>query len=283
MSTQVTLEGQTGISAHLGGTAAVLKGGYYTPAVSQPEAGTMQVDFTPSEAEMPAVDPVTVELPAGANGAAACILMTTQELEVEDTEANKSEIYVPGDPEAATKFMDDITANGGTALLLEPNGNLFYIQLPAKIAVGDGNVPIAWMANIQGDRGKSAYEFAVAGGYTGTEEEFAEKMAKEYLPLSGGVVEGEITVKNITANAAYFKTSGAGGVELSAIYDGENYIAYFANTEFDKPVLLSGILSPRSANYAANKAYVDESIAALDIPTVDDILAALPTWDGGAY
>lgn len=36
---------------------------------------------------------------------------------------------------------------------------------------------------MKGDDGKSAYEYAKEGGYTGTEEEFAEKLASEY---SGG-------------------------------------------------------------------------------------------------
>lgn len=40
-------------------------GGYYTPVVTQLDEDTIQFDFTPSRADMPAVDPVTVELPVG--------------------------------------------------------------------------------------------------------------------------------------------------------------------------------------------------------------------------
>ena len=40
-------------------------GGYYTPSVTQPSDTTMQVSFTPSQAGMPSVEPVTVELPSG--------------------------------------------------------------------------------------------------------------------------------------------------------------------------------------------------------------------------
>lgn len=39
-------------------------GGYYTPSVTQPSDGTMQVAFAPSQVGMPNVEPVTVELPA---------------------------------------------------------------------------------------------------------------------------------------------------------------------------------------------------------------------------
>lgn len=40
-------------------------GGYYTPAVTQPEKNKIQFDFTPSKSDMPAVQPVQVKLPAG--------------------------------------------------------------------------------------------------------------------------------------------------------------------------------------------------------------------------
>ena len=43
-------------------------GGYYTPSVSQPTEDTMQMDFTPSSEDMPAVEPVTVTLPVGPAG-----------------------------------------------------------------------------------------------------------------------------------------------------------------------------------------------------------------------
>lgn len=40
-------------------------GGHYIPVVTQSTDNTMQVSFTPSKADMPAVDPVTVNLPVG--------------------------------------------------------------------------------------------------------------------------------------------------------------------------------------------------------------------------
>lgn len=40
-------------------------GGYYTPSVTQLDEDTIQFDFTGSKPNMPAVAPVTVELPAG--------------------------------------------------------------------------------------------------------------------------------------------------------------------------------------------------------------------------
>lgn len=43
-------------------------GGYYTPTVTQPDANTMQVAYTPSTEGMPSVEPVQVTLPAGPRG-----------------------------------------------------------------------------------------------------------------------------------------------------------------------------------------------------------------------
>lgn len=60
-------------------------GGYYTPSVTQPTDSTMQVAFTPSQAEMPSVEPVTVELPASDSAAGETIetiadVTTTEEV-----------------------------------------------------------------------------------------------------------------------------------------------------------------------------------------------------------
>lgn len=48
----------------------------------------------------------------------------------------------------------------------------------------------------KGEDGKSAYQYAVDGGYTGTEEQFKAKTAKEYLPLNGGDMAGNIDMGN---------------------------------------------------------------------------------------
>lgn len=42
-------------------------GGYYTPTVTQPTADTMRVDFVASKTEMPAVAPVTIDLPVSSD------------------------------------------------------------------------------------------------------------------------------------------------------------------------------------------------------------------------
>lgn len=52
--------------------------------------------------------------------------------------------------------------------------------------------------------GKTAYQYAQDGGYEGTEVQFAAKLAKEYLPLTGGSLTGSIsTTGDITGRWLY--------------------------------------------------------------------------------
>lgn len=77
------------------------------------------------------------------------------------------------------------TEDGGineiTATLTDGTTNVFHVK--------NGN------KGSDGSNGKSAYEYAQDGGYMGTEEEFAAKMAKEYeLPSASATVKGGVMV-----------------------------------------------------------------------------------------
>ena len=50
------------------GTGRVDVYSYYTPNVTQPDENTMQVEYTPSERNMPDIEPVTLILPKGKDG-----------------------------------------------------------------------------------------------------------------------------------------------------------------------------------------------------------------------
>lgn len=54
---------QTAVEEMQEDLAAVGSGGYYMPRVTQSDEQTMQIDFTPTGADMPAVDPVVITLP----------------------------------------------------------------------------------------------------------------------------------------------------------------------------------------------------------------------------
>ena len=91
-------DGQDGADGAPGADGA--DGGYYTPSVTQPTDSTMQVAFSPSQADMAAVEPVTVALPSGSNR------------EMLEVEYDFSDEYV-----AAAKFTLPATLKRGVLLL----------------------------------------------------------------------------------------------------------------------------------------------------------------------
>ena len=101
------------------------------------------------------------------------------------------------------KNISESTVDGGNNVVTFSDGQ--------KIIVKNGR---------KGSNGKTAYQYAQDGGYVGTEEEFAEKLAQE---------------------------------------------------------------NPTKEKFEEEIGKLSEAIANLKIPTVDDILNELPTWEGGAY
>jgi hypothetical protein len=88
-------------------------------------------------------------------------------------------------------------------LILDKNGYLYQI---------DSLNNTFCVANYCGTRianDKSAYAYAQEGGYTGTEAEFSEKLAKEYLPLTGGTLQGDI---NLGGSRGLQGTTLSGGI-----------------------------------------------------------------------
>lgn len=66
------------------------------------------------------------------------------------------------------------------------------------------------IADITGQDGKSAYEYATEGGYTGTEEEFTEKLAKEYVGFEDYASTEKAGIVKIT------NRSIASGIEMDS-------------------------------------------------------------------
>lgn len=71
------------------------------------------------------------------------------------------------------------------------------------------------LAALTGADGKSAYQYAKEGGFTGTEAEFIAKLITAYLPLAGGTMNGNVILRNsnphlglqdTSGNIAYFQT-----------------------------------------------------------------------------
>ena len=167
-----------------------------------------------------------------------------------------------------------------------------------------------------GADGKSAYQYAQEGGYTGTEEAFAEKLAQE--PLIGTTndltptqvyeaVSAGIPVKVQYTDSTYGLISfTAFAVSESLNMIASNMIAYYngvyilvelfgdvsgntwghmATTLAQKADIPKTLPNPNALTFtgAVTGNYDGSAPLSVEIPTVDDVLAALPTWNGGSY
>ena len=168
-------------------------GGYYTPAVTQPDENTLRVAFTPSKEDMPDVADTDITLPAGGGGGGSGEDGGYYAPSVDD-EGNltwtASKTGMPAVDGANIKGpKGDTGAKGATG----PKG-----ETGATGAQGPQGP-----AGDAGADGKSAYAYAVEGGYTGTEEEFAAKLAEEIYPGAYPVVDMTADTAELTPNTYY--------------------------------------------------------------------------------
>ena len=132
-------------------------GGWYTPAVTQPDENTLRVSFTPSNEDMPAVEPADITIPTGGGSG---------------TSGEDGGYYSPS-----------VDADGNLSWTASKTGMPAADGANIKGPKGDtgatGAQGPAGATGPAGADGKTAYAYAVEGGYTGTEEEFAAKLAQE--------------------------------------------------------------------------------------------------------
>lgn len=84
--------------------------------------------------------------------------------------------------------VSESTEDGGSNVITFSDGKTITIRNGSKGSTGAaGEKGETGAAGAAGTAGKSAYQYAQDGGYTGTEAEFSEKLAKEYTlnPLYG--------------------------------------------------------------------------------------------------
>lgn len=90
-----------------------------------------------------------------------------------------------------------------------------------------------------GANGKSAYDYAKDGGFTGTEAEFIAKLATAYLPLSGGTMTGEITLPN---NTSLKSKNPSGTAQEMLRANGSNQLILGAKDAWDLIVMYHGMV-----------------------------------------
>ena len=133
-------------------------GGFYTPAVTQPNANTIRMSFTPSKEDMPAVADTDIALPSGGSGSVAVDSTLTVSGQAADAKAtgdairslseeiaNKSGVYyvatdygISTDAEdntpALQSLVDTISAKGGGVIFF-PVGTYNFKKAATKYAV----------------------------------------------------------------------------------------------------------------------------------------------------
>lgn len=130
---------------------------------------------------------------------------------------------------------------------------------------------------LNGETGESAYQQAVAGGYTGTEDEFKAVLASgPWLPTAGGTLDGNLTVQDIRIPTDFDRP-----ILLGLSGDGTRFAIHVPRSSSDSNILfmqpradkvsIGGIADPVNENDVANKKYVDDSVASFS----DRILANL--------
>ena len=205
-------KGDTGPKGEKGDTGE--PGGWYTPAVTQPDANTMRFSFTPSKEGMPEVPPKDIAIPGGGGSGEA------------------GGYYAPAVDAAGnltwTASKTDMPAVDG-ANIKGPKGDTGApgAQGPAGATGAQGpqgpkgDTGATGATGPAGANGKSAYAYAVEGGYTGTEAEFAAKLAAEKfanpnaLTFTGAVTGSYDGSEALTVNIP----SGGGSGVVTGTYD----------------------------------------------------------------
>ena len=114
---------------------------------------------------------------------------------------------------------------------VDADGNLTWTASKTDMPMVDG-------ANIKGPQGKSAYAYAVEGGYTGTEAEFSEKLAQEQLTGTTGT---------LTPTQVYQAVSA--GIPVKVQYTDSTY-GLLSFTSFNVAESLNVIVSQTIVHYS---------------------------------
>ena len=129
----VTVEG--------GGGGAGTPGGYYTPSVTQPDANTMRLSFSPSKEGMPAVAETDITLPSGGSSSVAVDSTLTVSGQAADAKAVGDALAKKQDKPDIRAALDDVAVAGAQYYLGEQTD--VSIVLPADADVGQ-IVLVSW-------------------------------------------------------------------------------------------------------------------------------------------
>ena len=116
-------------------------GGYYTPAVTQPDANTMRLSFSPSKEGMTAVSETYITLPSGGSGSVAIDSTLTVSGKAADAKAVGDALAKKQDKPGIRTALDDVAVAGAQYYLGEKTE--VSIVLPDDADVGQ-IVLVSW-------------------------------------------------------------------------------------------------------------------------------------------
>lgn len=140
-------EESAGGAAHYAGEGVVhggadgADGGYYTPSVTQTDANTMRLSFSPSKEVMPAVADTDITLPSGGSGSVAVDSTLTVSGRAADAKAVGDALAKKQDKPDIRTVLDDVAVAGAQYYLGEQTE--VSIVLPNDADVGQ-IVLVSW-------------------------------------------------------------------------------------------------------------------------------------------
>lgn len=216
--------------------------------------------------------------PAGADGTSFTVLgryVTLAALKAAHPTGSEGDAWAVGSADDNDIYLWDVDAQDWQNV-----GSLQGPPGPAGADGQDGPAGANGAPGPAGADGKTAYEYAVDGGYTGSEDDFKALMGSgPWLPTAGGTMAGKIiTAEGFTATGTaspspILKPTTKGFAITSPTQSHaaiilSNDMAATPTFEFKTgaagaalsaaPVHLGGIADPTSLYEAANKKYVDE-------------------------
>ena len=208
--------------------------------------------------------PGSVFAVSSVNGKTGAVVLTA-----DDVHAMRDDTVIPTVPEKVSAFENDA---GYLTAHQDISGKLDADKLPE--AVNDALAQAAASGEFDGADGKSAYQYAVEGGYTGAEAEFAAKMAAEQL--TG-------TTNELTPTQVYDAVSA--GIPVKVQYTDSTYglISFTAfNVAESINVIVSDTIAYGNGVYMLCELFGDKSdnVWGFNITTLaqkTDIPTALPT------
>ena len=151
-------------------------GGFYTPAVTQPDANTIRMSFTPSKEDMPDVEPKDIILPSGGSGSVAVDSTLT----------------------ASGKAADAKATGDAIRSLSEEK-----IERPVSGVVGQ--VLAVKTVDENGKPTEFACVYQTSGEGSGSEGEVVETTFKVWGPNATGASDGDVVTE---LNSGYYDKNG---------------------------------------------------------------------------